>query len=159
MLDLCPRRFVKRLPRRLQSQGAKALTSLAIAGAGIASNAGLLARLSIWSGFSGAIGRLRSITHGGIRCPLCGGTRSFLALLKGDIASAFGYSIFGTIVFFLVFGTLPFRIWAIVADSQRWVLLLEAVDTKLENWFLQLLFAAYLLQILLDKVGLVTWNA
>lgn len=46
--------------------------------------------------------KLRFYIHGIPMCPLCGGTRSFLALCRGDITLALHYSFFGTTVFFIM---------------------------------------------------------
>ena len=91
--------------------------------------------------------KLRAYVHGIPMCPLCGGTRSFLALCRGDIILALHYSFFGTAVFFimifhfvlkcsiLIFPEL-FRLRNIAKNADKHVTLLTFM---LSLWGLQIL--------------------
>ncbi|NLK09259.1 MAG: DUF2752 domain-containing protein [Firmicutes bacterium] len=159
MLDLCPRPLVKAFPRVLQEQAAKVLTSAAIAGAGAFYNTGSARLLPRLNNLQTAVSKIRTAAHGSFRCPLCGGTRSFLAMLKGDTLSALHFSIFGTFVFLATFGLVPLRIWALITGSSRFLTLISRIDDKLQKYFLHILFTAYCLQLLLNKSGILIWAA
>ncbi len=55
----------------------------------------------------------------GIKCALCGMTRSFTAIAGGDLAGAFAYHRLGPVLFFLVFFQIPYRIWALAASPKK----------------------------------------
>ncbi len=50
----------------------------------------------------------------GIRCALCGMTRSFSALGHGELSKALEYHVLGPLVFGFIILQIPYRIWAIV---------------------------------------------
>src|SRR5690554_2748229 len=133
MLDLWPRAWLGNVPRKLVDQVAKVLTNLVIAGIAITYNVGVISGSRGWAHFSPLLTYLRRLTHGGIRCPLCGGTRAFLALFNGDVRLALGYSIFGTYIFIATFGLLPFRIIFIITGSEGLLKALQIIDTKCQT--------------------------
>ena len=47
-------------------------------------------------------------------CPFCGGTRSFAAMWRGDIAAAAHYYPFGPALFLLTFPVVVYGVWAVV---------------------------------------------
>ncbi len=55
----------------------------------------------------------------GIKCALCGMTRSFTAIAGGDPAGAFAYHRLGPVLFFLVFFQIPYRIWVLAASPKK----------------------------------------
>jgi len=55
----------------------------------------------------------------GIKCALCGMTRSFTAMADGDLAGAFAYHRLGPVLFFLVLFQIPYRIWALAASPKK----------------------------------------
>jgi hypothetical protein len=159
MLDLCPRPLLRPFPKEWHSQIARTFTAVAVAGVGLAIRAGLAASPPLVNRISEVVSQLRRITHGGVRCPFCGGTRAFLALFEGKPLDALGYSIFGTISFVLIYASLPLRIWGFIIRRPTTVSLLDSLDRSVERCFLPILFAAYLVQIILDRAGILPWNA
>lgn len=55
----------------------------------------------------------------GIKCALCGITRSFCAMVDGDTVSAFGYHRIGPVLFAFIIFQIPYRIWAIAVSPRR----------------------------------------
>lgn len=50
----------------------------------------------------------------GIKCALCGMSRSFVSMAHGNFANAFEFHHLGPVVFAYVVLQIPYRIWAIV---------------------------------------------
>ena len=55
----------------------------------------------------------------GVKCALCGLTRSFTTMAGGDWAGAFGYHRLGPVLFSLVAFQIPYRIWALAASPKK----------------------------------------
>jgi hypothetical protein len=159
MLDLCPRFITKNLNVTNKRYFTYSLTLICIAVAayfylfGGMSNQGLLADVFGW------VGRIRTLSHFGYRCPLCGGTRSFIYMFSGNIKASLHHSFFGTFLFLYLYLSLPLRCAITFGHENRAGKLLVRLDSWFENNVIWLIFLGALVQITLDYVGLFHWAA
>jgi len=105
------------------------------------------------------IGRIRNILHHSLRCPLCGGTRSFLAMSVGNFSQALHFSLFGSSLFIYTLISLPFRVAYVYGWKNTSLSWLEQSDKWWENHFITIVLVCYTLQILLDKLNWFVWSA
>jgi len=159
MLDLCPRFILRRIKVANPKYFAHCFTLIGIA------CAAYIYLLFDWSGagagvaLSSLFGRIRSLNHWGYRCPLCGGTRAFIHMFSGNIVDALHHSIFGTLLFFYLYLSLPLRCAIAFGCQIRGGTALIRVDAWVENNLLWLIFTAALIQFVLDYAGLFRWTA
>ena len=55
----------------------------------------------------------------GVKCALCGMSRSFVSMAKGDLTRAFEHHIIGPLVFGFAAMQIPYRLWAIVKCPKK----------------------------------------
>jgi len=55
----------------------------------------------------------------GIRCALCGMSRSFSSLAHGDVEASFGFHPLGPVVFVLFCLEVPYRVYGLLTDPAR----------------------------------------
>jgi hypothetical protein len=60
----------------------------------------------------------------GLPCPMCGGTRSFVAMAHGDLAAAIHVFPIGPLMFFALLALVVYSVWA-VTTGRRLQLLVE----------------------------------
>lgn len=91
-------------------------------------SAGLLALLSLWLAYTRFFTALQ-VAHvslpacpfyalTGHPCPFCGGTRSYAAMWRGDIAAAFRYHPLGPLLFFATFGAVGYAAWTLASGRR-----------------------------------------
>ncbi|NLP37986.1 MAG: DUF2752 domain-containing protein [Firmicutes bacterium] len=159
MLDLCPRFILKYFAGANKKYFCYIFTALIIGVAAIFYNSGIWQQSGIFTSGYSFLSRIRAVLHIGGRCPLCGGTRSFLSLFSGNLREALHYSIFGTFVFFIVYLLLPFRLLLACGVKNYLLNRVKALDWWLEERFLYFLAITSGLQWLLDYLGLWRWYA
>ena len=159
MLDLCPRFLLKYVAGANKKYFCYVFTAMAIGLAAVFYNSGIWRHSDLLTSSSEIVSRIRAVVHMGIRCPLCGGTRSFLSLFSGNIQEALHYSLLGTFTFFAVYLLLPFRFLLAWGRKSPVLDRIKAFDWWLEEYFLYLLVIAYALQVLLDYLGILRWYA
>lgn len=55
----------------------------------------------------------------GVKCALCGLTRSFCATARGDFSSALRYHRLGPVLFGFIIFQIPYRVWAVAISPRR----------------------------------------
>ncbi|WP_350343908.1 DUF2752 domain-containing protein [Proteinivorax tanatarense] len=158
MLDLWPRSLLKIIPVDEKRYFCYVMTAICLALTGILYNSLLWQQSYILSRGHFFISELREIVHYG-RCPLCGGTRSFLSFLSGDILMALHYNMFGLLLFAIIYFLLPFRIAIVLGVDNLLLKKVRTVDVWVEKHFLYLLFVIFSLQWALDYMGILVWKA
>ncbi|WP_353893491.1 DUF2752 domain-containing protein [Proteinivorax hydrogeniformans] len=157
MLDLWPRFLLKYIPVKEKKYFCYSLTAICVSLVGLLYNTNFWHQSHLFSTGYSAIGSFREVVHIG-RCPLCGGTRSFLSLLSGDVIKALHYNIFGTFLFAIIYGLLPFRIALALGFNSLILNKTKILDRWLENNFLYLLAIIFFVQVLLDRLGVFVWK-
>lgn len=157
MIDLCPRFVLKHFPNANQKYFCYVFTAIGIALAAYFYNSFVWQESSLLSSGYSLFGTIRKFTHFGIRCPLCGGTRSFLSLFSGNVLQALHYNIFGTMLFLLIYVLLPFRM--AIAFGLKDYPQIKIWDGWFEKYFLHLLSITYILQASLNYLGFWLWTA
>ena len=127
----------------------------------------LLCTGTIWSWFGGVPAngllpasweKIRLIIHGGVpMCPLCGGTRSFLLMCRGEIVMAAHYNLFGVVFFCAIFLHLFLKIWAL--RSGKLPALPAGILAIADNGTLMLatIFTLWGVQAILHFTGIFLW--
>ena len=102
------------------------------------------------------LAEVRFYIHGVPMCPLCGGTRSFISMCRGDIITALHYSFFGTAVFFIMIFhfVLKFSI-LIFPESFRLRNIVKNADQHVT--LLTLMLGLWGLQMILHYFGIFKW--
>lgn len=100
--------------------------------------------------------KFRNYIHRDAMCPLCGGTRSFLAMCRGDILSALHYSFFGTFVFFAMIFHLLLKISLLVFKNVCRLRLLANIADEYVTLF-TVMFSLWGLQLLLHYYDIFSW--
>ena len=95
---------------------------------------------------------MRCVLHHyfGLKCALCGLTRSFSAIGHGQIKEAFAEHILGPAIFIFISLQLPYRIWGIIIAPKR----IEPKLIKLNIAAAGVLFAAIIVNWLIYLGGL-----
>ncbi|HHT37776.1 MAG: DUF2752 domain-containing protein [Candidatus Wallacebacter cryptica] len=159
MLDLCPRFIIKRFNAANKRYFAYSFTLMGVACAAYFYIISPWADHGWLAGFFTWLGQIRTIAHFGYRCPLCGGTRSFLYMFSGNINTALHHSFFGTFLFIYLYSSLPLR-WAVAFGYEGSVgTMLMRFDSWVEKNILWLIFIGALSQLFLDYTGLFYWAA
>lgn len=104
-----------------------------------------------------AMEKIRLYLHGIPMCPLCGGTRSFLYMCRGEISTALHYSFFG--VYFFIAAVFHCLLKFLLLHSPRKSLLKIACYADRTSIFLIMLFSLWGLQLLLHYSGIFSWFA
>ncbi len=159
MLDLWPRWLAQFLPRKNKHYWIYTLTALVIAGIAYFYLHVNWSQSQILASSYSLVGSIRTYTHFGYRCPVCGGTRSFLAMFNGDIGLALQYSFFGVFLFLSTYLILPIRFLIALGFSNRLTSLITRFDQWLETHTLKLIFGGYGLQLILDFTNIFPWLA
>ena len=158
MLDLAPRFLLKKFKPEHKKNAAIIFTTICIYVVALLYNL-FPPHKSHLSSLLSLIGRVRNLLHNGLRCPLCGGTRSFLAMSVGNFTKALHLSLLGSSLFIYTLISLPFRVAYVYGWKNTSLSWLEQSDKWWENHFLMLVLFSYTLQILLDKLGWFVWIA
>ncbi len=160
MLDLIPRFFLSKIQSDRKNV-ALVLTTLGIVvGALLYTN--FLQHTALAKDLSYILGRLRTLTHGKYRCPLCGGTRSFLYMSSLDLKKALHYSFLGTFLYLYTAVSFPFRVITLLApelSKNFFFNLITKSDRFWENHFLTLVFVFSILQVTLNYLDVFPWYA
>ena len=159
MLDLCPRWILRYLPFKNKQYGAYVFTGIGIACAAYFYLSGYWQASSILASGYSIFSKIRSLTHAGFRCPLCGGTRSFIALFAGDLKAALHYSLFGTGFFLTTYMLWPLRLCIALGKDNCCLRLVLNFDCWLAKYFVHLILLSYVLQLVLDKTKILPWLA
>lgn len=160
MLDLVPRFFLSKIQSDRKNVALVLTTIGIVAGALLYTN--FLQHTTFFNEPSYIFGRFRALIHGKYRCPLCGGTRSFLCMSSLDLKKALHYSFLGTFLFLYTVISFPFRVIALLApglSKNSFLNLITKSDTFWENHFLTLVFVFYILQVTLSYLGIFPWYA
>ncbi len=81
----------------------------------------------------------------GVRCALCGLSRSFCCLARGDIVTAVGFHRLGPLVFALFCLEIPYRLYAIIIRPRRIAAGLARIHVVIATLVAVALFANWLL--------------
>lgn len=81
----------------------------------------------------------------GIRCALCGMTRSFCAITACDITGAIRYHHLGPIVFGFIIFQIPYRIWTIVTSPKQRLIKVRKTHAVLGGLILVAVFVDWLI--------------
>ena len=100
---------------------------------------------------------LRMYLHGGTpMCPLCGGVRSFLFILRGELITALHFSISG--VFCFLAGTLNCVVKMLLLQGKDNIFLQKSAAVADSRYFLLIMiFFCWGLQLLLHYGGVFSW--
>ncbi len=99
---------------------------------------------------------VRFYIHGVPMCPLCGGTRSFISMCRGDIITALHYSFFGTLVFFILIFHLVLKILLLSGRGKvKFLHMLENFERL--SIFFTVMFSLWGVQMLLHYLGVFKW--
>ena len=159
MIDLCPRFILKKIPMKNKKYFAYLFTAVVVAILGWFYNTGYWRQVSILDSGYSLFMTIRNFIKFGVRCPLCGGTRSFRFIFSGDIIKALHHSIIGTVVFVFVYLLIPFRLLILFNIKNRLTYVIKVVDEYFEKYFIYIIFVLYALQLLLDDLGVFVWEA
>lgn len=163
MLDLVPRFLLKTVKNESKNIAIVLTTIVVIVAALTYNNFFKHQGPAFFSSVAHLIGYIRDLVHGGYRCPLCGGTRSFLAMTSLDIIGALHFSILGTLIYLYLLFTLPCRMLLFFNQKNVFSSNLRTIVNKIDNWsekrFLFIVFLLFIVQYLLDYSGLFYWNA
>lgn len=102
---------------------------------------------------------LRRLTHNPPMCPLCGGTRSVLAICRGDIITAAHYSLFG--IYFFLGGLLhlALKLYLLKTGRQPGSKMHKFLRAADSGWlFMGTMLILWLLQMTLHFTGIFRWH-
>ena len=102
--------------------------------------------------------KLRFLLHGGVfMCPLCGGTRSFLFMCRGEIITAAHYNFFAIVFFFSLPLHVFLKMWFLCTGKLPGFAaeILKFIDRN--SLLLIIIFALWPLQLLLHYTGVFIW--
>lgn len=134
-------RWFANLPERMRPRDASVLASAVLLLA-----TGALAPALI-TGAAGIFTPLHDLTHGNglFVCPLCGGTRAFLACCRADFATAAGLNLFAVICWAWTLLQVPLRVGALgVSEDSRMRTFCDRLDAAGMRLFLPLLFGLWI---------------
>ena len=123
---------------------------------------GMIWTLAGWDAADGVLPgswkKIRELLHGGVlMCPLCGGTRSFLFMCRGEIVKAAHYNFFAIVFFFSIFFHFFLKTWVLCAGKLPAVLsaVLKFIDCDLLH--IITIFVLWGIQLLLHFTGIFLW--
>ncbi len=160
MLDLVPRLFLSKIQSDRKNVALILTTIGIVVVAFLYTN--FLQHTALIKDLSSIFSRLRALTHGKYRCPLCGGTRSFLYMSSLDLKKALHYSFLGTFLYLYIVISFPFRVIALLApglSKNFFFNFMIKSDCFWENHFLTLVFVSSILQVTLNYLDIFPWYA